>query len=391
MLVRSIAILVFLAPLSAQAQNQFLEILGSGGSISAVSPNNALSSLSVRQNSSACLNTGKQAWVLFDLSSIPSNAVLVSATLQLRPSTGGDGVLYRCAVNPVGATWNSVGGNFSTVGAGTGVGANTGVAVNVDVLATVNLWLGGAANFGWVIKGGASDCTDTVYFGPGSGSSNAPRLAIFYFIPDTTAPRVSGVRVESTISVHNPYQVPSGSGVQLQTVSLAKPNRLVVTFNEAVQNAGSASSYSLADVAGTAISFTVSSVNSTTAALNLNAPITTPRKVILTVTTAVTDTAGNALDGEWTNPASRSTPSSNAFPSGNGSPGGQFVFRIVVLPGDFSRNNIVDQPDYAAWQANFGSAFPASFVAGDGNGDGYVDAADYTVWADNQGVNYTTW
>jgi hypothetical protein len=240
-----------------------------------------------------------------------------------------------------------------------------------------------------------SDCTDTIYHPPGSGSTNAPRLRIVYTLPDTTGPRVNSVSVESSVSVHAAYPVPVGSGVQLQTVNLAKPNRLVVTFDEAVQSAGSASNYTLTDKAGTAIPFTASTLNSTTAVVTLTNPITSPTKLVLTITGGVTDTAGNSLDGEWTNPSDRLTSSSSSFPSGNGSPGGQFVFRIVVLPGDYSRNNVVNpnsnQEDHLVWVANFGAGPGAPFSGGDGTGDGFVDAADYTVWADNKNVDYTTW
>jgi len=35
--------------------------------------------------------------------------------------------------------------------------------------------------------------------------------------------------------------------------------------------------------------------------------------------------------------------------------------------------------DYAIWQLNFGSSYPAA----DGNGNGVVDAADYVLWRNN--------
>jgi Planctomycete extracellular len=55
-----------------------------------------------------------------------------------------------------------------------------------------------------------------------------------------------------------------------------------------------------------------------------------------------------------------------------------------ALPGDYDRDNDVDQDDYLYWKQHFGLTVPA-FSGADGNGNGMVDAADYTVWRDNLG------
>ena len=50
--------------------------------------------------------------------------------------------------------------------------------------------------------------------------------------------------------------------------------------------------------------------------------------------TPVTDTAGNGLDGEWTNPTSYSqVGATSIFPSGNGVAGGDFAFRWMFCRG----------------------------------------------------------
>ena len=55
--------------------------------------------------------------------------------------------------------------------------------------------------------------------------------------------------------------------------------------------------------------------------------------------TGVTDTSGVPLDGEWTNPAAAgSTSTTDTFPSGDSNPGGDFRFRLNVLPGDVNRS-----------------------------------------------------
>ena len=51
-------------------------------------------------------------------------------------------------------------------------------------------------------------------------------------------------------------------------------------------------------------------------------------KLVLHINDTAKDLAGNALDGEWTNGVS------NYGNTGNGTPGGDFNFRINVLPGD---------------------------------------------------------
>jgi hypothetical protein len=57
----------------------------------------------------------------------------------------------------------------------------------------------------------------------------------------------------------------------------------------------------------------------------------------------------------------------------------------IYTPGDFNVDRVVDDEDYAAWKAAFGST-TEPFV--DGNGNGVVDAADYTVWRDQLGTGF---
>ena len=55
-----------------------------------------------------------------------------------------------------------------------------------------------------------------------------------------------------------------------------------------------------------------------------------------------------------------------------------------ALAGDYLRDGIVDQFDYAVWRQNFGSS---SNLDADGNLNGVVDAADFAVWRDNFGLS----
>jgi hypothetical protein len=56
---------------------------------------------------------------------------------------------------------------------------------------------------------------------------------------------------------------------------------------------------------------------------------------------------------------------------------------VVVIPGDYNGDGVVDLADYTVWADNYGQT--GSNVPGDGNNDGVVDLADYTVWADHYG------
>jgi uncharacterized lipoprotein YddW (UPF0748 family) len=58
-----------------------------------------------------------------------------------------------------------------------------------------------------------------------------------------------------------------------------------------------------------------------------------------------------------------------------------------IVPGDYNRDGVVGEEDFAVWRAAFGSTGPA--LAADGNADGVVDSADYVVWRDNLGRTAT--
>jgi hypothetical protein len=79
---------------------------------------------------------------------------------------------------------------------------------------------------------------------------------------------------------------------------------------------------------------------------------------------------GLALDGEWT--GSASLP--DAYPSGDGSPGGDFRFRVNILPGDVNRDRLVNTADIRQTLAR--RATRSYSVWHDVSGNGVIDAAD---------------
>jgi hypothetical protein len=52
--------------------------------------------------------------------------------------------------------------------------------------------------------------------------------------------------------------------------------------------------------------------------------------------------------------------------------------------GDYNFDGQVNNSDYAAWRAAFGTT--GSNLAVDGNGNGFVDLADYVLWRKYSGV-----
>ena len=100
---------------------------------------------------------------------------------------------------------------------------------------------------------------------------------------------------------------------------------------------------------------------------------------------AVTDVSGNRLDGDWTNPT-WNPPSApvggDAWPSGNGTAGGDFQFRINVLPGDTNQSGTVDVSDLAVLAAHYRQSY-SGWGNADFNSDGVVNVQDLAVLAAN--------
>ncbi len=55
---------------------------------------------------------------------------------------------------------------------------------------------------------------------------------------------------------------------------------------------------------------------------------------------------------------------------------------LVLPPGDYNGDQIVDAQDYNVWRGDFGHSVTAGTGA-DGNGNGVIDAGDYVVWRNN--------
>jgi hypothetical protein len=93
----------------------------------------------------------------------------------------------------------------------------------------------------------------------------------------------------------------------------------------------------------------------------------------------IRDSDGNRLDGDWTNPTSTTDAGTSSYPSGNGLAGGDFHFRLNVLPGDANQDGSVDIRDFTLMKSYWLVPSGATWAMGDFNADGSVDIRDFTL------------
>src|SRR5262249_45524659 len=66
---------------------------------------------------------------------------------------------------------------------------------------------------------------------------------------------------------------------------------------------------------------------------------------------------------------------------------GTSLYSVIVAPGDFNGDHVVDANDYVLWRKSVGST--TDFRA-DGNGDRIIDDSDYAVWQSHFGAVYAS-
>jgi hypothetical protein len=176
------------------------------------------------------------------------------------------------------------------------------------------------------------------------------------------------------------YSIPVGGGSQLVALPWGNINQIKVVFSEnvAVDQADlrlsgvntlaynvSGGTFSYDPITFTATWTLPQAIGSDKLMLALNADGSDP----------IEDSAGNRLDGEWTNPTSRTDTGDSVYPSGNGTAGGDFHFRLNVLPGDATQNGSVTGADLIKLLANYNQS-GMTWLQGDFTGDGMVTGAD---------------
>jgi hypothetical protein len=204
-------------------------------------------------------------------------------------------------------------------------------------------------------------------------------------------PQVHNVIVSSSLSTHAPFSFDTvdGSGMQLATVPVGLADTISMVFSENVNISAdslivvgmtTANLPELAEFSYDPLTFTATwRFESWVLGDNY----------LLYLSDSITDTEGNFLDGDWTNPATRTTSNAlvSTFPSGDGQSGGAFIFTMTLLPGDANLDGIVNNSDYSIWSANAYGSSGKLFIQADFNGDGVVNSADLTSYYWNYDTN----
>lgn len=170
------------------------------------------------------------------------------------------------------------------------------------------------------------------------------------------------------------YAVPAGSSGQLATVPWTNLDRIVVAFDQAVtvdRNDLAVTGVSTAQRFASSFSYDSSAYVAT---WTFAAPLGNDLLLLDLDSNGidpVKNGSGHKLDGEWTN-------ASSVFKSGNQQEGGDFEFRLNVLPGDVNQSTTVGGSDYTlvsdANGLTTGSGGYSPFY--DVDGSGTIDSTD---------------
>ncbi len=201
-------------------------------------------------------------------------------------------------------------------------------------------------------------------YGGGSGTATiqiVPPASVAAVLVDGTAWSASYLSGMQSAGLGNGqgYVLPAGSS-QAQDLPWGNLNQIRIAFNENVNVQESGLSVTGVAVPQYAFSGFAYDPATFTAVWTLSNPIGNDRvQLHLSATgpNAVTNQAGDPLDGEWTDQVSN-------FPSGNGTVGGDFNFGFNVLPGDMNQDGIVNSQDLAAVSANWLQPAPFANTGG---------------------------
>jgi hypothetical protein len=215
---------------------------------------------------------------------------------------------------------------------------------------------------------------------------------------ERSLPKVSNVIIGSTAA--NPYGTNppyvfnnvAGTEEQLQTVPVGTANVISVEFTEdvviplAMQSDVSNILVAVNQIA-TLPSATFGYDSSTHTATWTLASRLPSAQYVLQLDSSIVNSAGTALDGEWTNPTEfrlvafrHLGPSqfTSTFPSGDNHESGDFSFVFTILNGDANRDMAVNIGDANDILPNLGMS-SAQWEQGDFNGNGQVDVSDYNI------------
>jgi hypothetical protein len=241
---------------------------------------------------------------------------------------------------------------------------------------------------------GVHDLSGLRLDGDGDGVEGGDYVRTFTVTADDAAPTVAGVWVASSgwsAGFRNFLQISAmgsaeygfaltGGVDQLKSLPWSNLNRISIRFSENVLVAIDDMTLAGVNAAGyDVVSFVYDRVTFT-ATWGLAGGLLTDKLSLRLASGAVgvTDAAGNQLDGEWL--------PSGSFPSGNSVIGGDFVYRLNVVPGDATRDGRVNAVDYLQSRSrittsisNPGRATARYSVFYDIDGDGRIGAMDAVI------------
>lgn len=192
--------------------------------------------------------------------------------------------------------------------------------------------------------------------------------------PPIPGPRVAGVKIGGLTWNGGGYAVPDGGPEQLLSLPWTRINQVSITFDgevtipfDAVRIEDSAGNEQPAF--GPIISAGPNSGEMT--ATWMLEDVLTIGDYFVRVADAVVNAAGRQLDGEWADGVSSV--------SGDGAFGGDFVYRLRVLPGDVNRDGVVNIADWAEVRDRRGATpgSPAFSIFHDIDRRGAVDRVDF--------------
>ena len=193
-----------------------------------------------------------------------------------------------------------------------------------------------------------------------------PRVQGVYVGSTAWKPSFTGLLAGQGLGNELGYAVPAGAD-ELKSLPWTNLDKVSVKFSADVNVQQSDLALAGSAVPSYAIKSFSYDASSHVATWTLNSPIPAD-KVLVALHDTITDKAsGYKLDGDWA-----SGSSSQAFPSGNNDAGGNFLFRFNVVPGDVSRDTVVNNSDQVkvrnAGGLSVGDLGYTAYLDVDGNG-----------------------
>ena len=221
-------------------------------------------------------------------------------------------------------------------------------------------------------------------------------------------PQVASVTIGSSLT-GDTWPLPAGTGEQIRTVPVAQANQISLKFTEDMlwtdpSDPAHLDQFSMhihrLSAAGSEYvfltDFDYDPVNRTGTWTfdddpNPNNAVFISGQLEFSLTQFVTDKYGNKLNGSWNNPTTLTDTGTSVFPSGTlPVTVSNFEIWVTLLPGDATRDNVVDIDDLNTVYNNWGLVTTV-WTLGEMTGDGVVNLDDRNEVSNHFGFNFTVW